>query len=148
MRVGSRSLLGSLLLTVSVLAVTSSANAQQLDRTGSRQVRFETVPDAVDRIMTGKSRNYFENRTLERQTDFLFGFGTLVDGTFAENELATDGKLFEILYRDLMNQQVSTTPIIRTPDLNNPFNSSLLTGTNINNRIMTSELVYERLPMR
>ncbi|MDX2096448.1 MAG: hypothetical protein SFW36_01615 [Leptolyngbyaceae cyanobacterium bins.59] len=120
----------------------------QTDLFGSRQATIPTVPDVVDRVLTNQSKNHFENRTILRQVDGIFGLGAIVHGTFPENEIAEDARAFNVLYRDLLKQQVSTTPLIRTPDLNSPFNSSLLTAPSATSRIVGSELVYERATLR
>lgn len=123
-------------------------NVPSTDQVGSRQVRVETVPDAFDRVLTNQSRTWFGDRSIMGQLDAIFGFGSIINGTYPENEIADDARNLEILYRDVLRQQVSTTPLIRTPDLNSPYNSSVLTSPAATSRVLGSELVYERVPPR
>lgn len=142
-RIGLQSLVSLFCFTAgSTTIFASSTLAQQVNR------QAETVPEAAERIVVSNSGNFFKDLTLGSQLDLIFGFGSLVSGTFPENEIAEDGRLFAVFYNDVLKQQASTTPLIRTPDLNSPFNSSLLTGPDASSRVVGSELVYERVPLR
>ena len=44
---------------------------------------------------------------------------------YPEHNAKRDFKKVDILYSDIMHQQVASDPVIRTPDLANPFNSSI-----------------------
>jgi hypothetical protein len=140
-RIGFQSLFGLLCLTAWSTLTAPATVAQQA-------TKIETLPEAAERIITTNSGNYFDDITLGGQFDYFFGFGKLVSGTFPENEIAEDARLFEVFYRDVLNQQASTTPLIRTPDLNSPFNTSLLNSPDATTRVVGSELVYERVPLR
>jgi hypothetical protein len=77
-------------------------------------------------------RNYYENGSLKRQIDSLFGPGSVFGTTFPDNEIAKDGELVHSLYRDMLVQQSMNDPYIRTPDLPNPYDSSLLMSPRYN----------------
>ncbi len=104
------------------------------------------IPEAFDRAFFEHDKPFFTNRTLGRQLDWLFF-------SYPENEIMNDGELLNTLYYDVLNQQLTSDPYIRTPDLPNPFGSSLLTlpqtgaavRQNTQNR---GELVFERPPLR
>jgi hypothetical protein len=91
---------------------------------GYQEIPFQTIPDAFNRAFSHRSGDYFTNDTLGSQFKFVFGIGG-----YSDRQITQDANLIETLYRDFLEQQVSGDPMIRTPDLENPFNSSLLTTT-------------------
>jgi hypothetical protein len=80
---------------------------------------YETLPEAFEDAFFSHDENFFNNRTLPRQASWIFGFG------FPENELWKDGRAVHNLYVELYEEQISTTPRIRTPDLVSPYETSL-----------------------
>ncbi|MGV0027114.1 hypothetical protein [Phormidesmis priestleyi] len=97
----------------------------------------ESPPDAMDRAFN-TSVSAFRGPKFTVQT--LIG-----TGSFPENAIARDGEHIHLLYRDLLSQQVSNDPLIRTTDLPNPYNTSILTlpSANVSNRVVGGELVFE-----
>ncbi|WP_446866955.1 MULTISPECIES: hypothetical protein [unclassified Phormidesmis] len=110
--------------------------AQAQDRPAVFRPR-EAVPDAVDRAFDVNVSDYRGPK---------FSVQTLIGtGAFPENAIARNGEHIHRLYRDLLTQQVSNDPIIRTTDLPNPYNTSILTlpTANVSNRVVGGELVFE-----
>lgn len=68
---------------------------------------------------------FWQNRSPLRQIDFLLGPGIIFRNSFTENEIMRDGRAIHNLYVDALNQQVASDPVIRTPDLPNPYNTSI-----------------------
>lgn len=93
---------------------------------------YESIPNSIDQAFFNSNPNFYGNRTLQRQVDFLFGPGRKFGTTFPENEIARDGELVNIMYRDILEQQSQNDPYLRTPDLPNPYNSSLLNSPKYN----------------
>lgn len=91
---------------------------------GYNDIGIQTIPEAFNRAFFHRSGDFFHNDTIGSQFTFVFG----LDG-YSDRQIAKDANTIESLYRDFMHQQVSSDPLIRTPDLENPFNSSLLTTT-------------------
>ncbi len=85
-----------------------------------------TVPQAFEDAAFTSTGNFYENRSLGGQINYLVGPGSLIRNGFPENQIARDARRINQIYRDTLSRQVSTTPVIRTPDLPNPFESSLL----------------------
>lgn len=85
----------------------------------------ESIPEVVERTFFQNDPNFYVNRGVAEQLDFLLGVGLTGSG-FVENEIAEDARALNALYRDLLEQQNLDSPPIRTADLTNPYNTSLL----------------------
>ncbi|MDD1413496.1 hypothetical protein MEN41_02150 [Dolichospermum sp. ST_con] len=86
----------------------------------------ETISNTFERAYFRHDPNFYENGTLKRQIDSLIGLGRKFGHTFADNEIAKDGELLNTLYHDALAQQTTKDSYLRTPDLPNPYDSSLL----------------------
>jgi hypothetical protein len=93
---------------------------------------YETTNDTFERAFFQNDRNFYENSTPKRQLESLMGSGSVFRNSFPENEIARDAELLNTLYRDVMKQQVSNDPYLRTPDLPNPYDTSLLMSPRLN----------------
>ncbi|TVQ23717.1 MAG: hypothetical protein EA367_02165 [Leptolyngbya sp. DLM2.Bin15] len=87
-------------------------------------VHPETIPEAVNRTFFRNSPNFYVNRGVIEQIDSLLGVGVVSNG-FIENEIASDGRALSALMQDLLRQQANDSPLIRTADLVNPYETSL-----------------------
>ena len=131
----------SLICTFGISAASSliamSATAQ--DATSPVFRPRETIPNEVNRAFYG-SLGEFSDRNPLRATQAILGtpFG------FPENQISRDGERIHRLHVDLLNQQVSSDPLIRTADLPNPFNLSVQTLPNADSRVMGSEFAIEQ----
>lgn len=138
MGVRIKSLIGSLVLTTVSTLIAGAATAQE-QRTPVFNPR-EVIPDAVDKAFYG-SDDTFPNRNFARSAESLIG----VTG-YPENLIARDGERIHRLYRDLLSQQTSSDPLIRTADLPNPYNTSVLLQPSVSNRVIGSEFIIEQPP--
>ncbi|MGD1901658.1 MAG: hypothetical protein ACFB9N_05405 [Geitlerinemataceae cyanobacterium] len=109
-------------------ALTSSAE--------DRRIRQLSIPETLDRAFFEHDRDAYENQTVGRQFESY-----LID--YTENEIERDGELVNVVLRDLLRQQALDSPPIRTADIANPFNSSLMTmpGAGFNPPVRGSEFV-------
>ncbi|MEL6224297.1 MAG: hypothetical protein AAFQ57_14825 [Cyanobacteria bacterium J06626_14] len=118
----SKALLCTAAIALGSLFVPAASSAQDTvifaEPDGVRE--YETIPEAFDDAFFSHDETFFNNRTLPRQVSWIFGLG------FPENEMWKDGEAFHELYREVFEQQISTTPRIRTPDLVNPYETSLI----------------------
>ncbi len=105
----------------------------------------ETVLEAVEDIGEHRSGNYYKHRPIFSQIGFISGLGG-----FPEQRLNRDAAALSETYQELMVLQTQNTPTVRTPDLPNPYTSSvqLLPTYQINSRVIGSELNFEPLPRR
>jgi hypothetical protein len=81
----------------------------------------QTIPQAFEDAYFSFDENFYRNRQLPRSLTWFLG-------PFPENEISRDGKAVNHLYEDVLTQQTSDGPTIRTPDAENPYQSSLLTA--------------------
>ncbi|MBU7581305.1 MAG: hypothetical protein KAF91_00055 [Nostoc sp. TH1S01] len=93
---------------------------------------YETANEAFERAYFRHDRNFYENNTPKRQLQNFLGNGSGFKDSFPENEIARDAELMNTLYRDVMTQQVGNDPYLRTPDLPNPYDTSLLASPRLN----------------
>ncbi len=141
------------LLSVLALAAASSllatAAKAQTDPSGYEPIRLETLPEAFNRTFFQESGDFYHNRTIQRQIGYIIGPGLPGGAGFPDLEIERDAKRITTLYRDALEQQVSSDAIIRTPDLPNPFNSTLRqqSGTGrFGTRLEGSEFIYQTVP--
>ncbi|MBF2050377.1 MAG: hypothetical protein EDM05_035855 [Leptolyngbya sp. IPPAS B-1204] len=88
-----------------------------------REVRpLPTIPQAFNRAFYSHTGNFFDNRGIWQQFRLIFGVPNFVD-----NSISQDGRAVNRLYRDVLEQQTSSGPVLRTPDLPNPYTGSILT---------------------
>ncbi|MEH2283015.1 MAG: hypothetical protein V7K90_17075 [Nostoc sp.] len=135
---------GLLVLLAAGIAFPSVASAQ------TATPNYETTNDAFERAYFRHDRNFYENGSLKRQLDSFFGSGSGFGGSFPENEIAHDAELVNTLYHDVMTQQVGNDPYIRTPDLPNPYDTSLMMSPRLNSNKLKvgTEFRFETLPSR
>jgi hypothetical protein len=124
---------------IATLSTIIALEAKAQERPAPFQPR-QSVPKAVDEAFFGDTDS-FPYKNLSRPIEVLIG-----TPSFPENTLARDGEKIHRVYRDLLTQQVSSDPLIRTADLPNPYNMSILTMPTSSNRVMGSEFAIEQQP--
>ncbi|MTJ11178.1 hypothetical protein FJR11_00905 [Anabaena sp. UHCC 0187] len=110
----------------------------------------ETTSNAFERAYFRHDPNFYDNGSLKRQVDSLLGPGSKFGTTFPDNEIAKDAELVNTLYHDALAQQATNDPYLRTPDLPNPYDSSLLMSPRYNGNKLKigTEYRFENLPSR
>ena len=135
------------LLSVGLAIAASSIAAIE---TKAQQVSVDppSVLEVMDDITYTHSGDYYDNRGLFRQIDFIFGFGWIGSANFPELEMDRDSEALEEAYAELMFLQTQNTPMLRVPDLRSPYNTSvqLLPLSQVSTRVIGSELNFEPLP--
>lgn len=129
-----RSLNGILILVAAAAVFPSAARSQTTSPSAPTDqialIRLlkgnESVADTFNRAYFKNDPNFFRNRSVKNQLDLIFGPGSLIRNSFPENKINRDAELIDILYQDTLRQQVSSDPIIRTRDLPNPYETSIL----------------------
>ncbi|MFN6513691.1 MAG: hypothetical protein RMY29_004195 [Nostoc sp. CreGUA01] len=135
---------GLLMLLATGIAFPSVVAAQ------TETPKSETTSDVFEQAFFRHDRNFYENGGLKRQLDSFLGTGSGFGGSFPENEIARDAQLINTLYHDVLTQQASNDPYIRTPDLPNPYDTSLMMSPRLNaNKLRVgTEFRFETLPPR
>ncbi|KAB8316601.1 hypothetical protein SD81_025870 [Tolypothrix campylonemoides VB511288] len=118
--------IGSLLVLLATISfpVVGAAQTQTLN--------YETPNEVFERAFFRNDPNFNGSQTLKSQINEILGFGSIFRNSFPENKIARDAELVNIVYRDVLNQQVGHDRYIRTRDLTNPYDSSLLTSPRMN----------------
>jgi hypothetical protein len=80
----------------------------------------DPIGDAITQALFNKSGDIYRNAGIDRQAVLLFGL------SFPDHEALSDTQSLNKIYQDAIRQRGSIP--VRTTDLPNPFNSSLLTS--------------------
>jgi hypothetical protein len=86
------------------------------------KVQAETVADAVNKAIFNESGDIYRNAGIDRQATLLFGL------SYPDKEYLGDAQSIGRIYKDALRQRASEP--VRTEDLPNPFNGSLLSPAN------------------
>ena len=134
--------LGSLLMLLATVSFPSIATAE------TQTPNYENTSEAFDRAFFKNGPTFYRDNGLKREIDWMFGPGSILKNSFPENEIARDGELVNIVYRDVLQQQTTSDPYIRTPDLPNPYNTSVMMSPRVNaNQLqMGTEFRFEEVP--
>lgn len=138
MRINLVRITGVLIVIAAATCFQGAAEAQQ---TSSTQPTDETLADTFERTFFKNDPNFFRNRSIGRQLNWMFG----VNG-FAENEINQDATELHDLLRTSLKQQNSSDRVIRTRDIPNPFNSSILSSpkSEVNQDTQSNDLIFEK----
>jgi len=124
-------LAGATLSLLAVAAVSASeARAQSVEAP-------QTIPDAMEEILSDQSGNFYTNRSFGRQLGNIFGFG------FRDREVLADSANLSREFDALMRYQNTSDPTIRVPDLANPYTASLLTLPSSQVPTVGTEFIFE-----
>lgn len=115
-----------LLVLLATIAFISPAQAE------SEPSNYETTSNAFVKAYFHNDPNFYENGSFKRQVEALIGSPSKYGSSFTDNEIAKDAQLMNILYQDVLAQQSTNDPYLRTPDLPNPYDSSLLMSPRYN----------------
>lgn len=118
--------LSGLLVLVATMSFPMVATAE------TETSNYQTPNDVIERAYFKNDPNFYRNQGLRRDINFLLGPGSIFRNSYPETEIARDAELVNTVYQDVLQQQVSNDPYIRTPDLPNPYNSSLLMSPGLN----------------
>lgn len=110
-------------LSLACFSINGSATAQVIH--DADLYKLGLPADVFVEIWGFESENFFENRDLGSQIEFLIGPGPINRASFPELEITRDASLLDLVYHDFLEEQVASDPIIRTPDLTNPYGTSL-----------------------
>jgi hypothetical protein len=110
---------------------------------------YQTPNEVFEKAFYENYPDFYNNDGLFREIDWIFGSGSLFKNSFPENEIERDAKLVNILYQDMLSKQTTSDPYIRTPDLPNPYNTSLLASPRLRATQLQvgTEFRFDNLPL-
>ncbi|MEB3829516.1 hypothetical protein [Phormidium sp. CCY1219] len=114
MKVGLKRLIGAVVVLAAAVGTAPEAIAQD---------RPLTINEQFEEAFFDRSGTFYQNRSLFSQIGYY-----LLPFTYPEGQIAGDAKKLNRVYEAVLEVQTSSDPIIRTPDLDNPFDESLLTS--------------------
>lgn len=137
--------LGRFLKIAGTLVATATVAATATAISASAASAQETVLNAVENISEQRAGDYYRNRSAFSQIRFITGLGGFPDQRINRDAAALSGA-----YRELSVLQAQSTATVRVPDLPNPYTTSvqLLPTSQLNSRVVGSELNFEPLPRR
>lgn len=120
MQLNWQNLSGSLLLTTTLLSNTNIAQAEPYG--------YSPVSDQFNQTLFRSSGDFFQGTGVFTPAADIFGVGAPSGFlAFPERTIERDASAVHGLYRQMMQRQVSSDPIIRVPDMPNPFTNSVMT---------------------
>ncbi|WP_254566868.1 hypothetical protein [Oscillatoria sp. HE19RPO] len=114
MRLQLKSAIGVLALLGASVVVPPEAVAQSLPG--------RNIAEQFEEAFFRSSDTFYQNRSIFDQISFY-----LLPLTYPERQAERDAERINKLYHAVMELQTSSDPVLRTPDLPNPFDESLLT---------------------
>lgn len=114
--------LSSMLIIAIASATLTSVKPAQAER-----IRFHPVADTFNQQFFQSSGDFYYNVSLQGYFGDYLGIGSpsgIV--AFPEKEIERDANRINGFYRQMMQRQVSSDPILRVPDAANPFDSSVM----------------------
>lgn len=86
-----------------------------------------TLDEAMNRAYYSNDKPAYQDQVFPRQLFFLLGPSfNLLQGNYPENEITKDAVVIHNLYVEALRLQNSSDPVIRTRNLPNPYNTSVL----------------------
>lgn len=105
------------LLLVSTAAIAQEVTSNQVEE--RQEAEFLPIDEAFIEAFYTRGKTFYRNRQLPRAFTWFLG-------PFPENDMIADGRAVNRVYRTGLIQQAELDPLIRTADLPNPFDTSLL----------------------
>ncbi len=128
MSVNVKKLVSVLAIFAAVSGFNSQAKAQSTADTQFQ--RPQTTAERFQELFYSNDKPFFENRSIIRQLDTIFGIGSFKN-SFVENEIHADTRAIHEFYVEALANQVASDPVVRTRDLPNPYETSILQSPRI-----------------
>ncbi|MGB3759989.1 MAG: hypothetical protein WBA07_27045, partial [Rivularia sp. (in: cyanobacteria)] len=107
----------NLKLISGLLVVAASIGTPTIAAAETETSDYQTPNEVFEKAFYENYPNFYNNGGLFREIDWIFGTGSLFKNSFPENEIERDAELLNVLYQDMLEQQTTSDPYIRTPDL-------------------------------
>jgi hypothetical protein len=114
----------------SVFAHSAVAQVANVSNFNDATDNAKSTSSVFENIMTDNAGDFYQDSSMEGQLNNMFGWESGLTGSYAENEISEAGEKLNQTYNQLMKQQVGRDPVMRTRDLTNPFNTSVMENPN------------------
>jgi hypothetical protein len=135
----------TLLATAAISSLGCSAAIAQTYSNDGYPIPIISYPEILREAFFSRDGDIWKMHGLQNQAENILGFMNF-PGSFPDKSVSREGRLVNAIWTEMMERQVSSDPVIRTPDLVNPFNTSLRQNPSYigNNPIrLEGELVYD-----
>lgn len=95
------------------------------------------VVEQMEDVFYSNDQPYYTNRGIPRQISSFIGT------SFVDHEINEDARLIHEFAQQLWEEQARSAPVIRTPDLPNPYQSSILLEPTIAQQEFSSSFVRQ-----
>ncbi len=112
--------LGSILLITAITSLFPVQARAEMESQEKENMQPLSTAEVFEKAFFDHTGNAFQNDSIVGQLNHIFGFNL-----FPEKQIALDGKLVDILYRDVMKTQAEAVTPMKTRDLSNPYSTSL-----------------------
>lgn len=110
------------LSSILLIAVTSSLFASQAK---AEEPTHLSVAEAFENAYFKNAGNSYQNSGFIGQLNTILGFQG-----FPERQISADGKAVDTIYKNAIENQSQVGSPLKTRDLNNPYNTSLIESEN------------------
>ena len=130
--------LGTAAVAIAAAALPAAARPANQD-----EIIYLPIDRAFNETYFQNDKDYFDNRSIKRQLELIFF-------SYPELEIDRDTELLHDLYLDVLAQQGTSDPFIRTPDMPTPFNETSLGAPfgGFDSGVRGSEFLIETRPLR
>ena len=130
----------SSILVLAIAATGFHGSAIAGPKSSTQPKADRTLAETFEQAFFANDPAFYRNRSLGRQLDWMFGFKG-----YTEAEINRDAASVHNLYQSSLKQQNSRVPAIRTRDLPNPYETSILTSPNIdvNQKVQNNEVIFD-----
>lgn len=140
MGVRLQSLVGIATAAIASLGFMGNAIAQERSQDPPDTVEIQPIDEAFIDAFYTRGGSFFENREFPRAFTWFLG-------PFPENDITGDARSLHRVYNIVIEQQGQSDPFIRTPDLANPFDSSLLLTPPLDVRTISEQVPFAPPPI-
>lgn len=118
-----------LLTALSTVLISLPGQAVPEKENSTRQPELPlTINQVIEKAFYQNSDDIYGISTMGGALNDFFGWAAFPEGSYPENQILRDARLFTTIHQDLWKQQTQTTENIRSQDLKNPYCASIQTG--------------------
>ncbi len=111
-------------------AQTSDVNLMTSENNDTEMVEQSilSTPELIDQVFNYHGGDFFEKSSISGFLDSMLGLRNALEGSYPENSIARDGFLLNVIISDYFKQLKEGSPMVRTRDVESPFQDSIRTN--------------------